>query len=90
MSLSKIGKITNALKGASTAEGVANLAATLKSTGDVTTSATILGKYFTQSQLSPEIRKQAMLQAYGEAEVTESCWCWNNSKNSWDICFWSK
>jgi hypothetical protein len=71
MSLSKIGKITNALKGASTAEGVANLAATLKSTGDVTTSATILGKYFTQSQLSPEIRKQAMLQAYGEAEVTE-------------------
>ena len=71
MSLSKIGKITNALKGAYTAEGVANLAATLKSTGDVTTSATILGKYFTQSQLSPEIRKQAMLQAYGEAEVTE-------------------
>lgn len=71
MSLSKIGKITNALKGVSTAEGVANLAATLKSTGDVTTSATILGKYFTQSQLSPEIRKQAMLQAYGEAEVTE-------------------
>lgn len=71
MSLSKIGKITNALKGASTAEGVANLAETLKSTGDVTTSATILGKYFTQSQLSPEIRKQAMLQAYGEAEVTE-------------------
>lgn len=71
MSLSKIEKITNALKGASTAEGVANLAATLKSTGDVTTSATILGKYFTQSQLSPEIRKQAMLQAYGEAEVTE-------------------